>query len=180
MIRRTLCRSLLLALVLLAGCASPGKTTIDSAFNPTPEQGVVYVAPFVTTLVPAPFGDTFFNTFVDDLNANRDDTGVRWFYILKEDPRAVDPAWLAKQVYTTGEVWGYVEDVGCCSAELRVKARLRLFEAGKTQPVAEFYLPLEAFFDLDRTTVEAERDKLALRLADEMAAKLLDTLAKRH
>jgi hypothetical protein len=163
-------------LLFLSGCAPTRSVTIAPDFRPAPEQGVVYIAPFVSTLVPESFSDKVFETFVDDLNSNLDGTGVRWFYILKEDPKTVDPAWLAKQTYVTGELWGYVEEVGCCSAELRVKARARLFTPGKPEPTVEIFLPLESFVDFNRSALEAERDILALHLADELAIQVLAPL----
>ena len=167
---------LALAILLLSGCASSRSVTISPDFRPAPEQGVVYIVPFVSTLVPESFSDKVFETFVDDLNGNLEGTGVRWFYILKEDLKTVDPAWLAKQTYVTGELWGYVEEVGCCSAELRVKARAKLFTPGKSEPAVEIFLPLESFIDFNRSALEPERDILALRLADELAIQVLASL----
>ncbi len=169
----------LCALLFLSGCAPSRSVAIAPDFRPAPEQGVVYVAPFASTLVPETFSDAVFDTFVDDLNGNRDGTAVRWFYILKEDPKAVDPAWLAKQTYVTGELWGYVEEVGCCSAELRVKARVRLFSPGRQEPSVDIFVPLESFVDFNHTTLEAERNLLALRLADELAIQILAPLINR-
>ncbi|HEY6006871.1 MAG TPA: hypothetical protein VIU40_01000 [Geobacteraceae bacterium] len=165
--------------LLLAGCAPSRSVTIAPDFKPAPEQGIVYIAPFASTLVPETFSNTVFDTFVDDLNGNRDGTNVRWFYILKEDPKSLDPAWLAKQTYITGDIWGYVEEAGCCSAELRVKARARLFTPGRQEPAVEIFLPLETFVDFNLATLEAERQLLALRLADELAIQVLASLINR-
>jgi hypothetical protein len=170
---------LLVTAGIFGGCAA-GKITVAPSFKPVPDQGIVYVVPFVTTFVPEQFNENVFNTFVDDLNGNKDFTSVRWFYIAKEELHNLDPEWLKKQVYVTGELWSYIEDVGCCSAVLRVKSRVRLFEAGKAEPSLELFLPLEHFFDFTKSTLEAERVVFAYRLADEMAAKVLDLLAVKN
>jgi hypothetical protein len=164
-------------LPFLAGCAAnTPRVSGVPAVQPGVERDAAYVMPFVTTLVPAKFAETTFNTFVDDLNDHLEGTGIQWFYIIKEDPQDVAPSWLLKQLYVTGEVWGYVEEAGCCSAELRVKARLRLHEEGVKDAVAELYFPMESFFEFDRTTFEAERERFAKRLADTMASQLLPLL----
>lgn len=170
--------SALVLLCLLTSCAATPRAVVAPDFNPLPELGVIHVFPFVTTLVPEPFAEAVFNTFVDDLNGNRNNTGVRWFYIAKEEMQGIDPQWLAKQVYITGEIWGYVEETGCCSAEVRVKARIRLHQAGKKEPAVEVFVPLEYFFPYDKTTLVAAREQLALKLADELAMRTLAPLTK--
>ena len=46
--------SLLLAvhIILLSGCAPAAKVTMSRAFNPAPEQNIVFVLPFANSLVP--------------------------------------------------------------------------------------------------------------------------------
>ena len=165
--------------LLLTGCAAGQKQVVAPDFRPVAVQGIAYVVPFVTTLVPETLTEKIFNTFIDTLNTNREATDIRWFYIVKEEFQDLDPAWLAKQLYITGEIWSYIEDIGCCSAELRLTSRLRIFEAGKAEPAMEFLIPRQRFFDKDKSTLEAERALLALDLADEMAARILGALAKR-
>jgi hypothetical protein len=164
--------------LILAGCAATGKEVVTPDFRPIPDQGIAYVIPFFTTLVPEAFNEKVFNTFVDTLNANHEATDVRWFYIVKEEFKDLDPAWLAKQLYMTGEIWSYIEDIGCCSAELRINSRLRIYEAGKAEPAMEFLIPRQRFFDKDKSTLEAERELLALDLANDMAVKIINVLAK--
>lgn len=166
-------------LLLLNGCAPGAKVTMASTFNPAPEQNIVYVQPFSNSLVPEAFSETVFNDFVDDLNNSRLKTDVKWYYIIKEDPKDVDPAWLERQVYVTGEIWSYIENAGCCSTELRAKARLRLFEAGKKDPTLEIFIPADSFFEHDRSTLAVERQRLAKRLASEMSDAITKALAKR-
>jgi len=165
--------------LLLAGCGPATKVSVAPDFKQGPEQEAVYIVPFVTTLVPENFSDAVFNAYVDDLNDNHTQTNATWFSIIKEDLKNVDQQWLVKQFYITGEIWSYIENAGCCSTELRVKARLQFFEVGKKEPSMEVYIPLESFFDHDRSTLAAERDRLAARLAREMTVQTLKALQKR-
>ena len=172
-------RSVLLALLaalILAGCAPKAAVSVSPAFNPVPDQEVIQVLPFIATLVPDPIATTVFDDFVDKLNDGRNGTGVQWFVILKQEVAEVDPAWLAKQVYLSGELWSYVENSGCCSTEMRIKGRVRLFEPGRPQPTFEVAVPLESFFDHDRSTLAEERLKMARRLSRELAAQVLAAL----
>lgn len=171
---------LLFMLLLLPACAPAVQVTVAPGFKPAPDQDTVYVVPFVTTMVPANFSDTVFDSFIDDLNDQHNRTSVKWFAIIKEDLKNVDKTWLAHQVYITGEIWSYIENSGCCSTELRVKARIKVFEPGKTKPSMDVFVPLETFFDHDMTTVEAERDKLAKRLAAEMSKAVITAFATSH
>jgi hypothetical protein len=167
---------ILLAALVLAGCAPKAVVSVSPAFNPVPDQEVIQVLPFVATLVPDAITDTVFNDFVDKLNDSRNGSGVQWFVILKQEVQEVDPVWLAKQVYLSGELWSYVENSGCCSTEMRIKGRVRLFEPGRPQPTFEVAVPLESFFEHDRSTLADERAKLARRLAREMAEQVLAAL----
>ncbi|ACM18769.1 lipoprotein, putative [Geotalea daltonii FRC-32] len=170
---------LLIAMLLLFGCASGPRVTMSPAFNPAPEDNIVYLVPFSQSLVPNDFSDTVFNEFVDNLNKNRSRTDVQWYYILKEDLKDIDPAWLTRQVYISGELWGYVENAGCCSTELRAKARLNLFEMEQRDATLEMQFPVEAFFEHDRSTLSNERQRMAKRLATEMADAITDIFARR-
>jgi hypothetical protein len=169
----------LLMVVLLAGCGPATRVSVAPDFKPGPEQEAVYVVPFVTTLVPDNFSENVFDTYVDELNDNHAQTNATWFAIIKEDLKNVNQQWLAKQFYITGEIWSYIENSGCCSTELRVKARLQFYEVGKKEPSMEVFIPLESFFDHDRSDLAIERDRLAKRLATEMTAQTLKALRKR-
>ena len=168
------------AALLLTGCGPATKVSITPDFKQGPEQEAIYIVPFVTTLVPENFSDAVFNAYVDDLNDNHTLTNATWFSIIKEELKNVDQQWLAKQFYITGEIWSYIENSGCCSTELRVKARLQFFEVGKKEPSMEVYIPLESFFDHDRSTLAVERDRLAARLAREMTVQTIKALRKQH
>lgn len=173
------CQLLAIAALLLPGCSS-GPTVVKSpAFNPVPEDNIVYVVPFTQSLVPEDFSDEVFNEFVDDLNNSRSRTDVQWYYILKEELKDIDQEWLTRQVYITGELWGYVENSGCCSTELRTKARLRLFEMEQRDSTLEMLFPVEAFFEHDRSTLPEERHRMAKKLAKQMADAITDIFAQR-
>lgn len=177
---KSVCSSLLAlyAVLLLAGCGTATKVSVAPDFKPGPEQEAVYIFPFITTLVPENFSETVFNAYVDDLNDNHAQTNATWFSIIKEDMKDVNQEWLARQFYITGEIWSYIENSGCCSTELRTKARLKFYEVGKKEPSMEVFIPLESFFDHDRSTLAVERDRLAKRLADEMTVQTLKALRK--
>lgn len=168
-----------IALLFLAGCASGPSVAISPAFNPLPEDNIVYIVPFSQSLVPEEFGNAVFDDFVDDLNKNRSRTDVKWYYILKEELKDIDPAWLTRQVYITGELWGYIENSGCCSTELRAKARLRLFEMEQSAATLEMTFPAENFFEHDRSTLAAARQKMAASLSAQMADAITDLFARR-
>lgn len=170
--------SSLLALLIFAGCAPAPRISVSPGFTPPTVQEDVYVVPFIVTLAPEPFSNPLFNAFVDDLNAMRKLTGVRQFLILPNDLKDLDPAWLSKQTYVTGEVWGYIENSGCCQTELRAKAKITLFEPGKKEPSVEIAIPLEAFFEHDASSLEREREKLARRMARELSARLIGAMGK--
>jgi hypothetical protein len=164
--------------LLLSGCAPTPKVSMSPTFSPAPERELVYVIPFVGTLAPEPFTRKVFDKLVDALNARHSAAGVQWFFILKQELKDVDPTWLNRQVYITGEVWSYTENSGCCQTELRVKGRAAIYEAAHPQPSAEIVVPAESFFDHDYTTLDVEQDRLAQRLASEMAAQIIRVLQR--
>jgi hypothetical protein len=178
-VKASCCSLLIVHMLLLSGCAPAVKVTMSRAFNPAPDQNIVYVLPFTNSLVPEAFSETVFNDFIDNLNKDRHKGYITWFYIIKENPADVDPTWREKQVYVTGEIWSYIENAGCCSTELRVKARLRLFEPEQKDPTLEIFIPLDSFFEHDRSPLAVERQRLAKRLAGEMSDAVIKALAKR-
>ena len=177
---RQLITLLVLTLCTMTGCSSQqARVTLLSPVQPSPQQETVYISPFASILVPEEFREPAFNQFVDQLNAGRGQTDIKRFLILKDELKDIDPAWLARQTYITGEIWSYIENSGCCQTELRIKSRIALFAPGSTTPVAEISLPLESFFDHDNSSLEAERQKLATRMADELAAQVLILLRRK-
>ena len=170
--------TLFLAVVALslAGCAASVKARNYGNFDPKVERETVYVIPFDATLVPPDFGEPVFNDFVDRLNAQRSKTRVGKFLILKEELKDVEPAWLIKQTYISGDVWGYVETSGCCSTEMKVKSRIYLYEAGKNEPSLEVFVPEEFFFEHDRISIPTAKARTGKKLAWELADAIIKKL----
>lgn len=164
------------AFLLMAGCAASPKTRNYGVLDPKLEREVLYIVPFDATLVPPDFGDPIFDQFVDFLNASRKQTRVGRFVILKEELKEVEPAWLVKQNYVSGDIWGYVESSGCCSTDMKVKSRIYLYEPGKCMPTLEVFVPAEGFFEHDRSTVTAARGRLGKKLAQDLADAIIRKL----
>jgi hypothetical protein len=175
------CRRLLLLLALfgllgLAGCTGSTRVTRMAPFQAAAGQEVLPVLPFVNTLVPDSFAESVFNTYIDTLNDNRSGTPIKWFTIVKDDFKEAARLLPAGHLYLAGEVWSYIENSGCCSTELRVNARLRLYRSGTNELLMEIQLPTEGFFDHDRSTLAVERERLAHRLATDMARQTLQVM----
>lgn len=177
--RRSVLSTLFALLVLLtvSGCGPKAQVSVSPSFRPAADGETAYVIPFAGALVPEEFSATVFNDFVDQLNGRRRETGVRSFAILKDEVKDVDAGWLARQHYISGDIWSYVEDSGCCSTNIRVKARVYIHEPGKSIPSVEIFVPMESFFDHDRSTIARERDRLARDLARDLSRKVLETMA---
>lgn len=169
----------LFAALLLAGCGPKPKVSVAPTFKPAAAE-TVYIIPFTAALVPESFSEAVFNDFVDILNSRRRETGVASFVILKEEVKDVDPVWLSRQHYISGDIWSYVEDSGCCATNIRAKARTYLTEPGMRVPSVEIFLPMETFFDHDKSTIDRERDRLAHDIARELAQRILAPLATRR
>lgn len=178
-IRTVLIAAAVFIACMLQGCARP-QVSIKPDFKPPVELDTVYVVPFTSVLVPEDFKAVAFNDLVDVLNENRTQMGVQQFEIIKGELKDQDPKWLARQLYISGELWSYIENAGCCNTELRVRARVTLTEPGKELPTFEISLPLDSFFDHDRSTLEAEKTLLARRLARELAARIIPPLSGRR
>lgn len=168
--------SLIALALLLAGCAASPTVRSYGELDPKQEREALYIVPFDATLVPLDFGEPVFNQFVDMLNARRKQTRVGRFVILKEELKAVEPAWLIKQDYVSGDIWGYVESSGCCSTDMKVKSRIYLYEPGKNTPTFEVFVPVESFFEHDRSTPEVARARMGKKLAQELADAIIKKL----
>lgn len=176
MVRRLRPALLLTLLLLVAGCsATAPQVRREAGFAPPVEPKVLYVVPFVTVMVPPEVQEGVFDLFVDALNAEGR-TRRHDFVILKEGAEGVDPGWLAGQNYITGEIFGYVEESGCCSTTIRVKSRLQLHQPGQAAPTLLLEYPQEVFFEHDYSSAEQERRKLAAQIATTLAARLLAAL----
>jgi len=162
--------------VLLTGCGGGSRIRTLGYFDASQQRETVYVIPFDATLVPAELGEPIFNTFVDRLNSQRKNTRVSRFMILKEELKEVEPAWLTKQSYISGDIWGFVESSGCCSTEMKVKSRIFLYEAGKNEPSLEVSLPLDDFYEHDRQSASAAKARLGGNLARLLADAIIKKL----
>jgi hypothetical protein len=140
-----------------------------------PEPGIIYVIPFAAVMVPKDFNAMFFDLFVDLLNQGGEDLGLQ-FVILKEDLQRVDSSWLAVRQYISGEIYGYVEDSGCCSTDLRTKARLIYRRPKQDLPAFRYEYPVRIFFEHERSTIDVERSKVAKEIAAKLSNELLSVL----
>lgn len=162
--------------LLLAKLEEPlGRTPKPAPLLPAadPEPGVVYVAPFITLMVPTEVRERVFDQFIDALNQRGAERKLK-FVILKQGLDKVDHSWLGARKHALGEIYGYVEDSGCCSTDLRTRVRLTYYRANQPEPALKFEYPVRVFFDHDRSTLAVERQKLA----DQIAAALVDELLK--
>lgn len=166
----------IVSIALLAGCSPSVKIRNFGVLDPLQEREALYVIPFDATLVPSDFGNPIFDEFVDILNSRRKQTKVGRFVILKEELKEVEPAWLVKQMYISGDIWGYVESSGCCSTDMKVKSRIYLYEPGKTSPTFEVFIPVEYFFEHDRSSVAVAKSRLRKKLAQDLADAVLKKL----
>lgn len=160
--------SLLLLLLLLSGCA-PGNIRTSQAFSIATNQTMVPILPFSNTLVPAAFSEAVFNDFVDDMNETRSKTGFSLFAIIKDDLDKVEKVLTPAHIYISGEIWSYIEDAGCCSTELRVKSRLRIYRVTSRELLWDAEIPMDSFFEHDLSTLAVEREKLGKRLSSSMS-----------
>ena len=167
---------LFVAVSLLTSCSIAQRSKDYSVLDPQLERESVFIVPFDATLVPPDFGDPIFDQFVDILNSRRKQTKVGSFVILKEELKEVEPAWLIKQIYISGDIWGYVEKSGCCSTELKVKSRIYLYEPGKNTPTFEIFVPAEHYFDHDRSDITAAKARLGKQLAQDLAEAVIRRL----
>jgi len=162
--------------MLLVGCAPTSKIRDFGGLDPLQEREVLYLIPFDATLVPTDFGNPIFDEFVDTLNSRRKQTRVKRFVILKEELKEVEPAWLVKQIYVSGDVWGYVETSGCCSTEMKVKSRIYLYEPGKSSPTIEVFIPADHFFEHNNSTLKSAKARLGKKLARDLADAIIKKL----
>lgn len=162
-------------LLLTTGCAASRTTVASPAFTISQNQKMIPVLPFANILVPDSFAESVFNDFIDNLNDSSDKTGYS-FAIIKEDLHEVEKILPPAHIYLSGEVWSYLENSGCCSTEISVKSRLRIYRVLSRELLWEAELPLDTFFEHDRSTLAAEREKLAKRLAAELSAESVKAL----
>jgi len=161
---------------LFAGCASAPKVKTSPSFTIAQNQMMVPIVPFSNTLVPAAFSEIVFNDFVDEMNDNQQQAGFTWFGIVKDDMNELEKILSPFHVYISGEIWSYIENSGCCSTELSVKSRLRIYRVKSGELLWEAEIPLDSFFEHDTSTFPLEREKIAKRLSAAMVKETLKAL----
>ena len=169
---------LLLVSLLLGACAA-GKPelTTSSCYAPDPDLPVTLVVPFTPIMVPQEFSTTFFDRFIDRL---QESFGVqRRVVILKERLEELPPESLAGRSYLDGEIYGYLEDSGCCATEIAFTTRLFFYQPGAEEPAVTLTIPSEKFFDHDLVEPAGIRLQFARESADRIVAQLCGTLFDR-
>jgi hypothetical protein len=126
----------------------------------------------MAVMVPSAIEAGILDRLVDTFNRATPQTGHE-FVILKRTPAEIDAAWLAERYYLGGELFGFVRDSGCCSTELRLKARLTYHQPGNTQPTLTLTLKREVFFDHDTSTLALEQERLINDVVASFAGELL-------
>jgi len=163
-------------LSLLSGCSSGPRVTTSRSFSIAQNQQMVPIVPFANTLVPAAFSEMVFNDFVDGMNENQQQAGLAWFGIVKDDMTELEKILSPAHIYISGEIWSYIENSGCCSTELRVKSRLRIYRVQSRELLWEAEIPVESFFEHDRSTFPLEREKIGKRLSASMVRETVKAL----
>lgn len=166
----------IMLLFLLSGCAAGPKIQTSPAFTIAQNQKMVPIVPFVNTLVPAAFSEMVFNDYVDGMNDQHQQTGFSWFGIVKDDMKELEKILSPSYIYISGEIWSYIENSGCCSTELRLKSRLRIYRMQSKELLWEAEIPLTSFFDHDRSTFPAEREKIGKQLSTIMIRETVKAL----
>jgi hypothetical protein len=70
-----------------------------------------------------------------------------------------------------------VEDSGCCSTDLRTKARLIYRRPKQELPAFSYEYPVRIFFEHDRSTISVERIRVADDIATTLSSELLTVLS---
>lgn len=164
-------------IALVSGCAEQiAFNRIDRA-EPV-EQETAYIVPFASTLVPESVSEAVFNDLVDALNDRRPVKGINYYTILKDPVTSLKKEWLERQLYISGEIWSYQENSGCCSTELKIRARLTINDNPAQKAPKVVVIPVDRFFEHDYSTLERERELLAHDLSKALFIALLDELKK--
>lgn len=167
---------LFLCCFVVTACSFGVKLEQKEEFTPRTRPQTVFVVPFTTIMVPDEVTAGLFDLFVDNLNAAEQPVALEYI-ILKQGLDAIDPKWLSKRDYVTGEVFAYVEDIGSSTASIRAKSRISFFQAGVADPTLRLDYPVEIFYEKDYITLEEARRRLAAKISDSMAEKLSEALA---
>lgn len=161
---------------LLLNACSPS-VTIDKAstFTPSDLDKPILVMPVVSIMCPADVSEAFFDRLITRLNRLGSAHGLS-FVILKQDPASLPPETLNERTYVTGEIFGCLEDSGCCSGEVMMTMLLELFQPGQAEPSLRMRYPAERFYDLAAATPQQARTALAGETATQVAADLIEVL----
>jgi hypothetical protein len=124
-------------------------------------------------MVPPEVEERIFDQFIDTLNQLGAARKLK-FVILKQGVNKTDPVWLGARKHAVGEIYGYVEESGCCSTDIRARVRLTYYRAHQVEPVLKYEYPVRVFFEHERSTLAVERHKLA----DQIAGVLVEELFK--
>lgn len=166
----------ILSCLVLVGCSAPAlQRTKTADCLPPPPGETLYVVPFLAVMVPPAIEAGILDRLVDTLNRAAPQTG-REVVIVKRPPAEIDPEWLSQRHYLGGEIFGFVRDSGCCSTELRLKARLTYHQPGASQPTLTLTLKRETFFDHDSSNLELEQERLIDEVVAAFAGELLPFL----
>lgn len=164
---------ILLFCLVLSGCSPPALHRAKTAdCLPPPPGETLYVVPFLAVMVPSAIEAGILDRLVDTLNRAAPQTG-REVVIIKRPPAEIDQEWLNQRHYLGGEIFGFVRDSGCCSTELRLKARLTYRQPGSSQPNLTLTLKRETFFDHDSSNLELEQERLIDEVVAAFASELL-------
>jgi len=167
---------IVLCCLILAGCSAPAlhRTKTADCLPPPPGE-TLYVVPFLAVMVPSAIEAGILDRLVDTLNRAAPQTG-REVVIVKRPSAEIDPEWLTRRHYLSGEIFGFVRDSGCCSTELRLKSRLKYYQPGASQPTLTLTLKRETFFDHDSSNLELEQERLIGEVVAAFAGELLPFL----
>jgi len=168
-----------LGISLLSACSPSARIDKASTFVPVPAEDTILVLPVESIMCPADVSEAFFDRLVDELNRLGSAHGYS-FAILKQDPASLPSRALDRKVYLSGEIYGCLEDFGCCSGEVTMTVRLELFQPGVDTPTLSQRYPVERFFDLEQTTPDAARTLLARQTADQAASDLIEAFLGGH
>lgn len=146
--------------VLVLSSENAWKTPLDATLPPEtdPEPNVIYVIPFITIMVPDEVRERIFDQFVDKLNKLGADIKMT-FRIFKGKVEEEGEKFLAIRRHVNGEIYGYVEESGCCSTNISTNIKLTYFEPGNTKHFFEY--EYNSFFNHDNSSLSIERIKLA-------------------
>jgi len=165
----------ILGLLLLSACSPAVSIDTSDSFTPVTAGQPILVMPVSSIMCPQDVSETFFDHLISHLNRIGSPYGYS-FVILKQDPASLPPAALATRTYATGEIYGCLEETGCCSGEIVMTVRLDLFQPDHDEPTLRMRYPAERFFDLEAATPPQARTSLAADTAEQVANDLITAL----